>query len=115
MNMKLIEEVTASQIRKDMPEIKIGDTVKVGVIINEGNKTRTQDYQGLVIAMKGEGVSKTMIVRKNSSGVGVERVFPINSPMLAYVKVISHGQVRRAKLFFLRGRKGKSAKITQKI
>lgn len=115
MNMKLIEEVTASQIRTDIPQINIGDTVKVGVIINEGNKSRVQDYQGLVIAMKGEGISKSFIVRKNSNGVGVERVFPINSPMLSYVKVVSHGQVRRAKLFYLRGRKGKAAKITQKI
>ena len=115
MNMKLIEEVTQSQIRHDIPEMKIGDTVIVGVNINEGNKTRVQDYQGLVISMRGEGVSKSFTVRKISNCVGVERVFPVNSPLLAYVKVVSHGKVRRAKLYYLRDRKGKAAKIDQKI
>ena len=115
MNMKLIQEVTASQIRHDLPEIAIGDTVIVGVTINEGNKTRVQDYQGLVIAKRGEGVSKSFTVRKFSNGVGVERVFPLNSPVIAYVKVVSHGKVRRAKLYYLRDRKGKSARIKQKI
>ena len=115
MNMKLIDEVTQSQIRHDIPEMKIGDTVIVGVNINEGNKTRVQDYQGLVISMRGEGVSKSFTVRKISNGVGVERVFPVNSPLLAYVKVVSHGKVRRAKLYYLRDRKGKAAKIAQKI
>lgn len=115
MNMKLIEEVTQSQIRHDIPEMKIGDTVIVGVNINEGNKTRVQDYQGLVISMRGEGVSKSFTVRKISNCVGVERVFPVNSPLLAYVKVVSHGKVRRAKLYYLRDRKGKAAKIAQKI
>ena len=115
MNMKLIEEVTASQIRTDIPEIRIGDTVVVGVKITEGNKTRVQDYQGLVIKKRGEGVSKTFVVRKISNGVGVERVFPINSPIIAYVKVVSHGKVRRAKLYYLRNLKGKASRITQKI
>lgn len=115
MNMKLVQEITASQIRTDIPEIKIGDTVIVGVNIIEGNKKRVQDYQGLVIKMRGEGVSKSFVVRKLSNGIGVERVFPMNSPIIAYVKVVSHGKVRRAKLYYLRGRKGKAAKITQKI
>ena len=115
MNMKLVQEVTASQIRNDLPEIAIGDTVIVGVNIIEGNKKRVQDYQGLVIKMRGSGVSRSFTVRKNSNGVGVERVFPMNSPIVAYVKVVSHGKVRRAKLYYLRGRKGKSARITQKI
>ena len=115
MNMKLVQEVTASQIRNDLPEIAIGDTVIVGVNIIEGNKKRVQDYQGLVIKMRGSGVSKSFTVRKNSNGVGVERVFPMNSPIVAYVKVVSHGKVRRAKLYYLRDRKGKSAKIKQKI
>ena len=108
MNMKLIEEVTKNQIRTDIPEIRIGDTVKVGVNINEGNKTRVQDYQGTVIAKRGEGISKSFIVRKISNGIGVERVFPINSPVIAYVKVVSHGKVRRAKLYYLRKLKGKA-------
>ena len=115
MNMKLVQEVTASQIRNDLPTIAIGDTVIVGVNIIEGSKKRVQDYQGLVIKMRGTGVSKSVTVRKISNGVGVERVFPMNSPVIAYVKVVSHGKVRRAKLYYLRDRKGKSAKIKQKI
>ena len=115
MNMKLIEEVTKSQIRTDLPEIRIGDTVKVGVTINEGNKTRVQDYQGIVIAKRGEGISKSFIVRKISNGIGVERVFQLNSPVIAYVKVVSHGKVRRAKLYYLRKLKGKASRVTQKI
>ena len=115
MNMNLVKEITATQIRTDLPEIAIGDTVIVGVNIIEGNKKRVQDYQGLVISQRGEGVSKSFTVRKNSNGIGVERVFPLNSPIIAYVKVVSHGKVRRAKLYYLRGRKGKAAKVTQKI
>ena len=115
MNMKLVAEVTASQIRNDLPTISIGDTVVVGVNIIEGNKKRVQDYQGLVIKMRGTGVSRSFTVRKISNGVGVERVFPLNSPVIAYVKVVSHGKVRRAKLYYLRDRKGKAAKIKQKI
>ena len=115
MNMKLVAEVTASQIRNDLPTIAIGDTVVVGVNIIEGTKKRVQDYQGLVIKMKGTGVSRSFTVRKISNGVGVERVFPLNSPVIAYVKVVSHGKVRRAKLYYLRDRKGKAAKIKQKI
>ena len=115
MNMKLVAEVTASQIRNDLPTIAIGDTVIVGVNIIEGNKKRVQDYQGLVIKMRGTGVSRSFTVRKISNGVGVERVFPLNSPVVAYVKVVSHGKVRRAKLYYLRDRKGKSARIKQKI
>ena len=115
MNMNLVKEITATQIRTDLPEIAIGDTVIVGVNIIEGNKKRVQDYQGLVISQRGEGVSKSFTVRKNSNGIGVERVFPINSPVIAYVKVVSHGKVRRAKLYYLRGRKGKASRIAQKI
>ena len=115
MNMKLIQEVTASQIRHDLPEIQIGDTVIVGVTINEGNKTRVQDYQGLVIAKRGEGVSKSFTVRKFSNGVGVERVFPVHSPNVAKVEVIRNGKVRRSKLYYLRDRVGKSAKVKEKI
>ena len=115
MNMNLVKEITATQIRTDLPEIAIGDTVIVGVNIIEGNKKRVQDYQGLVISQRGEGVSKSFTVRKNSNGIGVERVFPLNSPIIAYVKVVSHGKVRRAKLYYLRDLKGKSARIKQKI
>ena len=115
MNMKLIQEVTATQIRTDIPEIRIGDTVVVGVNIIEGNKKRVQDYQGIAIKKRGEGISKSFTVRKNSNGVGVERVFPVNSPIVAYVKILSHGKVRRAKLYYLRKLKGKASKVAQKI
>ena len=115
MNMKLVQEITASQIRTDLPQISIGDTVIVGVNIIEGNKKRVQDFQGLVIKQRGEGVSKSFTVRKISNGVGVERVFPLNSPVIAYVKVVSHGKVRRAKLYYLRDRVGKAAKVKEKI
>ena len=115
MNMQLIQEVTASQIRHDLPNIQIGDTVIVGVTINEGNKTRVQDYQGLVIAKRGEGVSKSFTVRKFSNGVGVERVFPVNSPNVADVKVVRYGKVRRAKLYYLRDRVGKASKVKERI
>jgi len=115
MNMKLVDEITATQIRTDLPEVAIGDTVVVGVKIIEGNKTRVQDFQGIVIKMKGHGVSKSFIVRKISNGVGVERVFPVNSPVIASIKVLSHGQVRRAKLYYLRNLKGKAARVKQKI
>ena len=114
MNMKLVAEVTASQIRNDLPTIAIGDTVIVGVNIIEGSKKRVQDYQGLVIKMKGTGVSRSFTVRKISNGVGVERVFPLNSPVIAYVKVVSHGKVRRAKLYYLKDLSGKAAKIKEK-
>lgn len=115
MNMKLVEEVTASQIRNDLPELQVGDRVKVDVNIIENGKKRVQAYEGVIINMRGQGVSRMVTVRKISNGIGVERVFPINSPIIAGIKVLSHGKVRRAKLFYLRDRKGKAAKITQKI
>ena len=98
----------------DVAAAKIENATTADEII-EGTKKRVQDYQGLVIKMKGTGVSRSVTVRKISNGVGVERVFPINSPVVAYVKVVSHGKVRRAKLYYLRDRKGKAAKIKQKI
>lgn len=115
MNMNLVKEVTASQIRNDLPELQVGDTVKVDVNIIENGKKRVQAYEGIIINMRGSGVSRMVTVRKISSGVGVERVFPINSPIIAGIKVLSHGKVRRAKLFYLRDRKGKAAKITQRL
>ena len=115
MNMKLVQEVTASQIRHDLPEIQIGDTVIVGVSITEGNKTRIQDYQGLVIAKRGEGVSKSFTVRKNSNGIGVEKTWPLHSPNVEKVEVIRRGKVRRAKLNYLRGRVGKRAKVKELV
>lgn len=95
--MNLVEKVTKSQIRTDIPEFRVGDIVKVDVKIIEGNRERIQAFEGLVIAIKGSGVSKNFIVRKLSGGIGVERTFPINSPKIASVTVIRKGKVRRAK------------------
>lgn len=100
--MNKLEMVTKSQIRNDLPEFRVGDTVKVNYKIIEGNKERVQAYEGIVTAIKNSGVSKSFIVRKISSGVGVERTFPVNSPKIDSVEVIRRGKVRRAKLNYLR-------------
>jgi len=115
MNMKLVNEVVANQLRQDLPELLIGDFVKVDVNIVEGDKKRVQAFEGTIIKMRGEGISKTFTVRKISNGVGVERVFPVHSPIVASVKVISQSKVRRAKLYYLRKLTGKAAKLKQKI
>lgn len=115
MNMNLIKEVVANQIRTDLPELHIGDYVKVDVNIVEGDKKRVQVFEGTIIKMRGEGIAKTFTVRKVSNGVGVERVFPVNSPIVASVKVVYQTKVRRAKLYFLRKLTGKAAKLKQKI
>ena len=99
--MNVIDKINEKQIRKDIPEFRVGDTVKVGVRIIEGKRERVQDYEGTVVARRGGSVSETFTVRKMSSGVGVERTFPI-----AYVEVMRKGKVRRAKLTFLRGMVG---------
>ena len=99
--MDIIEKITAKQIRKDLPEFRVGDTVKVDVKIIEGKRSRIQAFEGVVIARKGTGVSETFTVRKKSSGIGVERTFPVNSPKIAALTVVKKGKVRRAKLYFL--------------
>ena len=104
--MNVIDKINEKRIRKDIPEFRVGDTVKVGVRIIEGKRERVQDYEGTVVARRGGSVSETFTVRKMSSGVGVERTFPINSPKIAYVEVMRKGRVRRAKLTFLRGMVG---------
>lgn len=114
MNMKLVEQVTSSQLRKDIPGFRAGDTVKVHVRIVEGEKERIQVFQGVVISRKGAGISESFTVRKISSSVGVERNFPVNSPIIAKIEVIKHGVVRRNKLYYLRDRSGKSARIKEK-
>ena len=111
--MNLVEKITKSQIRTDIPEFRVGDTVKVDVKIIEGKRERIQAFEGIVIAIKGSGVSKNFVVRKISSGVGVERTFPINSPKVAGVEVIRKGKGRRAKLNYLRDLKGQ-AKIKER-
>lgn len=104
--MNIIDKITKSQIRQDLPEFRVGDTVRVNVRIIEGKTERIQAYEGIVIAIQGGGVSKTFTVRKISGGVGVERVFPFNSPKLESVSVVRKGKVRRAKLNYLRTLKG---------
>ncbi len=100
--MNVIDKITAKQINPNIPEFRVGDTVKVNVKIIEGNKERIQAYEGIVTSRKGGGVSETFTVRKDSYGVGVERTFPINTPKIASIEVLRHGKVRRAKLTFLK-------------
>ena len=104
--MNLIEKITEKQINPNIPEFRVGDTVRVDVKIIEGKRERIQAFEGVVIARKGAGVSETFTVRKMSAGVGVERIFPVHSPKLASITVVRRGKVRRAKLNFLRGLKG---------
>ncbi len=104
--MNVIDKINERQIRNDIPEFRVGDTVKVGVRIIEGKRERVQDYEGIVVAKRGGSVSETFTVRKMSSGIGVERTFPVNSPKVAYVEVMRKGKVRRVKVTFLIGRVG---------
>ena len=113
MNNRLVEEVTASQLRTDLPEFKSGDEVKVSVRIIEGNKQRIQVFQGVVIQRRGGGVNATFTVRKMSSGIGVERTFPLQSPSIASIEVVRKGKVRRNKITYIRKRSGKAARIKE--
>lgn len=107
----IIDQIEKENMKENMPEINIGDTVKVGVKIKEGEKSRIQAYEGVVIARKNGGVRETFTVRKISNGVGVERTFPIHSPLVDYVEVVRKGKPRRAKLYYIRNLTGKAAKI----
>lgn len=111
----LIEEYEASQLRTDIPEFGAGDTVEVQVRVKEGTRERTQAFEGVVIAKKNRGLNSSFTVRKVSYGEGVERVFQTHSPLLASIKVKRRGDVRRAKLYYLRQRTGKAARIKEKI
>ena len=113
MNNRLVEEITASQLRSDLPEFKSGDEVKVSVRIIEGNKSRIQVFQGVVIQRRGGGVNATFTVRKMSSGIGVERTFPLHSPSIAGIEVVRKGKVRRNKITYIRKRSGKAARIKE--
>ena len=115
MNKQLVQQVTASQIRHDLPEFEVGDTIRVMVTIRENNKERQQAFEGVVISIRGAGASKTFIVRKDSAGVGVERNFLINSPIIASITVLRHAKVRRHKLYYLRARSGKAARLEEVI
>ena len=112
--MDLIKELTKSQI-KELPAINVGDTVKVHVKVKEGARERIQVFEGIVIAKKHGGIEETVTVRRLSYGVGVEKVFPVYSPSIETIEVVRSGAVRRAKLYYLRGRVGKSAKIKEKL
>ena len=114
MATDMIKLVEATQLRDDLPDFDSGDTVNVHVRVIEGDKERIQQYQGVVIALKGSGSKRTFMVRKVSNGIGVERIFPVFSPRIAKIEVVRQGSVRRAKLYYLRDRKGKSARIKEK-
>ena len=113
MNNRLVEEITASQLRTDLPEFKSGDEIRVSVRIIEGNKSRIQIFQGVVIQRRGGGVNATFTVRKVSSGIGVERTFPVHSPSIAGIEVVRKGKVRRNKITYIRKRSGKAARIKE--
>ncbi len=110
----LIQELTKGQLRDDIPEFRAGDTVRVHVRVVEGSHERIQMFEGVVIKRKGTGIGASYTVRKMATGVGVERTFPVNDPRVAKVEVLRHGRVRRAKLYYLRDRHGKSARIAEK-
>ncbi len=112
--MKILDAVDAASLKTDIPAFRAGDTLKVHVKVVEGNKTRVQLFQGVVIARAGSGVSETFTVRKVSYGVGVERTFPLHTPIIEKIEVVTRGDVRRAKLYYLRDLRGKAAKIRER-
>ena len=111
---KLIEKITASQLRDDIPDFRAGDTVRVHALIVEGSRERVQMFEGIVIKRHGASRLKETPVRKISNGVGVERTFPLHSPRVAKIDVLRHGRVRRAKLYYLRARTGKATRIAER-
>jgi len=112
--MDILHTVGRDQIRTDFPDFRVGDTVKVHYKIKEGAKERIQVFQGIVIQKRGSGISKSFTVRKISNGVGVERIFPLSSPNIDKMEIVRYGQVRRAKLFYLRQAKGKAGRIKER-
>ena len=112
--MHILDELDAASLKQDIPAFRAGDTVKVHVNIVEGTRSRVQVFQGVVIGRSGEGVRETFTVRKVSYGVGVERTFPVHSPVIDHIELVTRGDVRRAKLYYLRNLRGKKAKIKEK-
>jgi large subunit ribosomal protein L19 len=112
--MNLLDAVDSASLKAGIPDFRPGDTLKVHVKVVEGNKTRVQVFQGVVIARSGSGVNETFTVRKVSYGVGVERVFPVHTPIIEKIELVTRGDVRRAKLYYLRNLRGKAAKIREK-
>lgn len=111
--MNIIDQIEQEGMKKDLPAIAIGDQVKVNVKVKEGEKERIQTYEGTVIARKNGGIRETIVVRRVTFGVGVERTFPLHSPKIDSIQVVRHGKVRRAKLYYLRSRTGKAAKLKE--
>ena len=111
--MNLIDVIESENLKKDVPQFNVGDTVKVWVKVVEGNRERLQGFEGVVIARKNGGIRETFTVRKISYGVGVERTFPMHSPKIDHIEIVRRGEVRRAKLYYLRERTGKSAKVKE--
>jgi len=112
--MNILDVVDAASLRKDIPQFRAGDELKIHVRVIEGNKSRLQVFQGIVIGRQGDGVRETFTIRKVSYGVGVERTFPVHTPVIEKIELVKKGDVRRAKLYYLRDLRGKAAKIREK-
>jgi len=115
VKMDILQQITQEQIRTDLPTLKIGDTVRVYVKVTEGTRERIQMFEGTVIKKNHGGIQETFTVRRVSYGVGVERTFPLNTPKIDRIEVVRHGRVRRARLYYLRDRVGKAAKVREKL
>lgn len=115
VKMDILQQITQEQIRTDLPDLKIGDTVRVYVKVKEDNRERVQMFEGTIIKKNHGGIQETFTVRRVSYGVGVERTFPVNSPKIDRIEIVRHGRVRRAKLYYLRDRVGKAAKVKEKL
>ncbi len=113
--MDILQQITQEQIRTDLPKFNIGDTIRVYVKVKEGNRERVQMFEGTVIKKNNGGIAETFTVRRVSYGVGVERTFPVNSPKIEKIELVRHGRVRRARLYYLRDRVGKAAKVKEKL
>lgn len=114
MDTSILREITSDQLKTDLPEFGAGDTLRVHVRVIEGEKERTQIFEGAVIQRRGSGIQETVTVRKISQGVAIERIFPVHSPRVAKIENLRRGRVRRARLFYLRGRKGRAARIRER-
>ena len=113
--MDLMKALTSQYMKKELPEMNVGDTVRVLVLVKEGSRERTQAFEGTIIAKKHGGINETITVRRISYGVGCEKVFPVHAPNVVDVETVRHGKVRRAKLYYLRDRLGKAAKVKEKV
>lgn len=113
--MDIIKELTKDQIRTDLPKLEVGSTVKVHVKVTEGNRERIQVFEGTIIKIQHGGIQQTFTVRRISYGIGVERTFPVNSPKIDKIEIVRKGKIRRARLFYLRDRVGKAAKVKERL